>query len=113
MGMNSSKPYTSRTIEYATFPDWVYPKDEQKPDVCTLASAVTLAGLDGKTFRMTAEDQRQLLGFPVFGKQAVTIDRERSKIHITRKVCFGTDFECITLEWPDVANYANNHRKIR
>lgn len=85
MALKSTFP---RSAKQVSFPDWTIPAT---PDVSAFFSAIALAGFEGVWFRMTAADQRALLGCKPFGNCAIKSDG--STLEIFRTVCFGTDYE--------------------
>jgi hypothetical protein len=93
--------------KFETLPDWTIDPDHQ--DGAALASALRLAGLTEKWVRLTAETQRKVLGYPVFGKRAIYASA--GDVRIVRSVCFGLDFDCITLPWSRVTDYAKEKRR--
>lgn len=72
-----------------TIPQWAKPA---KADRYTLFEAAALLGFQGQFVRMTAADQRALMGFAVFGKQAFKVNDDGT-ITIIRSTCFGNDTE--------------------
>lgn len=81
---------TTITFDDAKIPAWTY--ESKEPSIYTFAEAIWLSGLEGKTLRLTADLQRRLLGFAVFGKQAFEI-LEDGNFRTWVKVCFGQDWE--------------------
>lgn len=73
-------------IKFEAVPEWVKP---QTPSPLALWEAFALLGWEGKPVRLSAADQRALMGFAVFGKQLITIADDGS-VTITVSVCFGT-----------------------
>jgi len=75
------------TATYITLPEWTYAGAQQ--DLYTLGAALVLAGYENKWVKLTAKQQRAILGDARIGKQSVGIfDGE---LMVTRSVCFGTD----------------------
>lgn len=75
-----------------TLPAWVIPAT---PDRLALHEAAALLGIEGKWIRMSAPDQRALMGHPVFGKQEFRV-LESGDVEVTRSTGFGTDSETCT-----------------
>lgn len=75
---------------FADIPAWTY--EGKAPSVYTFFESIALAGLEEQRIRLDAETQRVLLGFPVFGRRAITVHKT-AEISSVVRVCFGTDFE--------------------
>lgn len=89
----------ARSASFVQVPEWVKPA---KPDVASFFSALCLAGLEGDGyFRLTAADQRALLGCVPFGQCSLKSDG--STIRVSRSVCFGTDAEISTYTGSELA----------
>ena len=54
------------------------------------------------TGRLSAGEQRALVGAYRFGRALLTIDGSRETIRESRKVCFGTDVDTKTTHWRDL-----------
>lgn len=68
-------------------PDWTYAGAPR--DWYTLGAALALANLENRWIKVSAAQQREILGKVMFGKQSVGMfDGE---LRLTRKVAFGTD----------------------
>ncbi len=89
---------TRKPMTFAEIPDWAIDADERSR--YTIASAFELAGLTDEWVRLTAETQRALFGFVLFGKCNLKVDA--NGIKVSRSVCFGTDFSTTTFDWNDV-----------
>jgi len=76
-------------IEFTVVPAWTY--EGKAPSVYTFFESVALADLEGKQFRLDRSMQMRLIGAYVFGKQTLIV--RDGKITVSRKVCFGTDFD--------------------
>ena len=72
-----------------TIPAWAKPT---KADRYTLYEAAALLGFQDQWVRMTAADQRTLLGFAVFGKRAFKVN-DSGTVTVIRSTCFGADAE--------------------
>jgi hypothetical protein len=69
------------------------PDQEMNPptDIYNRAANWTLAGLEeGHSYRLTAKDQKRILGF-VVGKGRVVCDWERQTAYNEVQCCFGAD----------------------
>lgn len=80
-----------RTIQLndAEIPAWTYAECDQS--IYTLVSAIALAGLEDKWIRLSADLQRKLCGFAIFGKQLFCI-RKDGTFTVTNKCAYGKDF---------------------
>jgi hypothetical protein len=89
----------------AKFEDWMIAAE---PSVYTFASAVKLAGLEDRFLRISAADQRRLLGASVFGKKTVRVNSDPSKhwakapVEVSWTTSFGHDYEVVFLFWDEV-----------
>ncbi len=82
------------TKTYVTLPDWVLPEANNR-NLYSLAAALTLAGLEGRWIKLTADTQRALIGDARFGRQSIGLfDGE---LMVARSVCFGTDRDIRTV----------------
>jgi hypothetical protein len=77
----------SRSATVAVIPSWVIPTG--KPDGMDFFAAIALAGLENVWIRLSAADQRALVGYKAFGNRAIKSDG--SSVEAFRSVCFGTD----------------------
>lgn len=77
------------TIKFESIPEWTY--EGKKPNIYTFFESIALAGLEDKWIRISADDQRKILGYPVFGKREIRVND--GYVESIIKVCFGTDFE--------------------
>lgn len=73
--------------KYVELPTWTYAGARQ--DVATLGCALALAGLENRWVKLTAAQQRAIMGRVEFGKQSVGIFD--GQMMVTRQVCFGLD----------------------
>jgi hypothetical protein len=78
-----------QATEFAAIPAWALPTSAGH---LSFFETIALAGLEGVEIRLSAADQRKLLGFPVFGKQAITVTADGTVL-VSRSTCFGTDRE--------------------
>ena len=53
--------------------------------------------------RMPYSEQRMLLG-QVLGKGVIRINGSTERVTHTRKVCFGTDHETVSVKWSDLSS---------
>lgn len=90
----SVKPAGNRPREstVAVIPEWACGEG----DFASVVTAIHLADLEGKWFRLSAANQRQLFGGKApLGKKAVKSDG--SKLEIFKSQCFGMDFDIYTI----------------
>lgn len=80
--------------EYVTIPDWAI--DRERRDLASVITAICLAGFEGKWIRLTAAQQRDMMGKAYFGKRHICASP--SSIKVYRKVCFGMDCDGIELD---------------
>jgi hypothetical protein len=71
-------------------PAWTY--DSSEPGIHTFTSAIALSGLEDTMIRLSSALQTRLLGHNVFGKQHFMLRKDGTYL-VSRKVCFGMDFE--------------------
>lgn len=90
-----------KNVTFATVPMWAIDPDTR--DRHTIAAAFKLAGIEGQSVRLTAETQRALFGFVMFGKREIRVTADG--ISGSRSACFGTDFSSLSLSWEDVEHY--------
>jgi hypothetical protein len=79
----------TKNVTQVSVPAWAKPK---KADRYTLFEAAALLGFEGRWVRMSAADQRALLGFAVFGKRAFRVNAD-GIVEVIRSTCFGSDYE--------------------
>lgn len=77
------------TISFNVIPDWAYP---ETPSSNALFETVALLKLEGKRIRLSAADQRKIIGFNVFGKQNLEV-YPVGKVLVWRKIAFGRDID--------------------
>lgn len=92
-----------------SLPDWVKP--DQANSSGALYEAAALMGIENKWVRMSAADQRALMGFPVFGRQAFMV-REDGIVEVARSTCFGADFEKAEYSTAKVFTAARNSKRL-
>ena len=76
-------------IKFYPIPAWARPA---RPDRFTLFELVALLDLEDQWLRLSADDQRAVLGFPVFGKREFRVTSQGT-VEIRRSSCFGLDQE--------------------
>ena len=91
-----------------TVPAWAKPA---KADRYTLFEAAALLGFQDQWVRMTAADQRDLLGFAVFGKRAFRVN-DNGTVDIKRSTCFGADTEQHEYQPGQVTSAATQHKQL-
>lgn len=79
----------TKSAVVVSVPAWVKP---DQPISNALYEAAALMEIENKWVRMSADDQRALLGFPVFGRQAFMV-RDDGVVEVARSTCFGADYE--------------------
>ena len=81
-----SRRYPAAVLE---IPAWAKP---DAPHRCALWEVAALVGFEGVPVRMSAADQRAIMGGVVFGKQAFTVQADGT-VRVVRATCFGMDSE--------------------
>lgn len=76
-------------LKFAAIPAWAMPA---KADRLALWETIELADLTDKWIRLSAADQRAMMGAAPFGKQLIRVNDDGT-VSIQRKTCFGMDFE--------------------
>lgn len=76
-------------MQFTNIPTWAIP---QKADRWTFFETMALLGLENQWIRLSAANQRALLGAAVFGKQEIMVD-EFGTVSVRRVTCFGMDSE--------------------
>ena len=88
-------------------------KQPEKMDKYSIASAVTLEGLDGFNGVLSASQQKKIFGRNVFGKKNIRIDASgQGKVSGSFKVAFGTDFVSFEKSFEEIAKLANDPESI-
>ena len=77
------------TLEFTQIPAWVKPT---QANPLALWEVAALLNLEGQWLRLSADDQRALIGFATFGKQSIKIEADGTVL-VQRKTCFGSDCE--------------------
>ena len=80
------------SLEFTYIAAWAYP---ETPSVNALFETIALLKLEGKRIRLSADDQRKIIGFNVFGKQNLEVNADGT-IRVSRKISFGMDYEAST-----------------
>lgn len=81
---------TNRTaLLFAQVPAWSRPT---AASALSFFETIALAGLEGQWIRMSAADQRAILGYPIFGKQEFRVLPE-GIVEVFRSTAFGMDGE--------------------
>lgn len=75
---------------HAQVPPWAY--EGKTPGVLTFFEAMALAGLEEQALWLDARTQRQLLGYPIFGRRRIEV-LKAGVVRMSVPVCFGTDRE--------------------
>lgn len=76
-------------LNFYIIPNWAIPN---KADTLALYETFALLDIEDQWVRLSADDQRALLGFAPFGKQEIMVC-ETGDIKIRRSSCFGMDSE--------------------
>ena len=77
------------SLEFTYIAAWAYP---ETPSVNALFETIALLKLEGKRIRLSADDQRKIIGFNVFGKQNLEV-YPIGKVLVWRKIAFGQDID--------------------
>jgi hypothetical protein len=80
-----------RTLTAASFtalPAWTMPSHKDK-GLYALAAALTLANMENRWVKLSADTQRAVIGCNRFGKQSIGLFD--GQLMITRSVAYGTD----------------------
>lgn len=94
-------------IGFVVIPTWALSNHQ---DGGALASALSLAELENRWVRLSADTQRKIVGYPVFGKQMIYSDGTSVRVH--RSVAFGTDSDVREYSWGDVTSAAREGKKL-
>jgi hypothetical protein len=82
---------TAAAITFASIPSWTRPA---RRDALALFETIALAGLENQWIRLSAADQRDVMGGVVFGKQEIRVTD--AGVEVVRSVGFGQDAESAT-----------------
>jgi hypothetical protein len=82
---------TAAALTFAAIPAWTLPA---QGDALAIFETIALAGLEGQWIRLSAADQRRVLGANVFGRQEIRVDAQG--VQVCRSVGFGQDSETAT-----------------
>jgi hypothetical protein len=75
--------------KFTAIPAWAIPA---KADRYTLYETFALLKLEGQWVRLSAADQRAVIGHAVFGKQEFRVNADGT-VDVRRSACFGLDTE--------------------
>lgn len=95
-------------MKFETIPSWTYDADDHS--VHSFFAAITLSNLDHKHIRITAEDQRKLLGFPIFGKKEIKVFDGVVKCYHMK--AFGQDCDITEHTPSDLKRFIESKTKI-
>lgn len=96
-------------MKFEEIPAWVL--KGPPPGILTFFESIALAALEGKWIRLDADTQREILGFPVFGKQELKVE-SGGTVTVRRSACFGLDSEWATYEAMKVGAAAKAGKKL-
>ena len=96
-------------LKFATIPEWTH--DQQPAGIACFFSAIALAGLEMQTIRLSAADQRKLLGHAVFGNRAILV-RPDHVVESMIKVAFGMDYESCEYSSTQIQVAAQQHKQL-
>jgi|SRR6266568_9266345 len=94
--------------QITVLPEWTY--DGCSKDAYSLASAIALAGLEGEYVLLSAQQQRDILGYAVFGKKRLMY--KDNYFHTYIKIAFGKDFDDAILSVQQVQEAINKKRDV-
>jgi len=89
---------TTSTIKFQEIAAWAIAEEK---DARALFECVALLGLEGKWIRLSAAQQRAIMGANVFGKKEFCIG-EDGELRVAHSVAFGQDKEIIYYTLADV-----------
>lgn len=95
-------------MKFADIESWTYEGNE--PSVFTFVTSIALSSLEDKWIRLSAETQRKLLGFPVFGKMEFKVTD--GDVLTSKSVCFGTDREIAEWSWLKVKEFISMKKRL-
>ena len=79
----------TRRITFTAIEDWAKPIT---PGLLSFFETIALTDLEDKEIRLDAKTQREVIGYPVFGKQAFTVNSDGS-VTVRKSIAFGQDSE--------------------
>uniref|UniRef100_A0AB39CED8 Uncharacterized protein n=1 Tax=Pseudomonas phage HRDY3 TaxID=3236930 RepID=A0AB39CED8_9VIRU len=79
----------NRRVTFTAIADWAVPKF---PGILSFFETIAVSDLENKEIRLDAATQRAVIGYPVFGKQAFTVNSDGS-VTVRKSVGFGRDSE--------------------
>ena len=82
-------------VKVVQIPKWTY--EGKQPSIFTFFESIALAGLEEKDIRLTAADQKTLLGHVVFGRRIINV-RHNATVDSMVDTGFGRDSDSAT--WP-------------
>jgi hypothetical protein len=89
-------------------PDWALPVTPHRNAIFEVAA---LANIEGQWVQLSADQQRCLLGHPVFGKQSIRI-HGNGLVDVVRKTCFGSDSELATYDTNTIHEAAHLGKRL-
>jgi len=98
----------TKQIKFADVPEWTI---NPVPSALSFFEAIALAGLEGKSIRLSAETQRKLIGFPVFGKLKMRV--QDGEVTLVKSVCFGTDYNTAVVGIERIKQAAAERKALR
>ena len=87
-----------KPLAFTSIPAWTMPA---AAGALSFFETIALAGLEGQWVRLSAADQRAILGSNVFGKQAFRVKPE-GDVEVMRKTAFGMDSEIASYDLYEV-----------
>jgi hypothetical protein len=95
-------------MTFTSIPTWAIPAT---PSRFALYETIALLGLEDHWIRLSAADQRSLMGANVFGKQSIKVD-PMGVVTVTRSSCFGLDSETAQYKPHHVHAAIHQHKKL-
>lgn len=96
----------------AVLPEYAFPAHASAAGHLSFFEGIALAGLENSEIRLSAADQRRLLGFPVFGKQRLRVSPS-GEVVVSRSACFGTTREVAIYSARQVEAAITARRQLR
>lgn len=81
-------------MNFVNIPEFAIP---ECPGALALYETFALLGIENQYVRMSASDQRAIMGAAPFGKQQFMV-MDNGDVRILRSACFGNDFEMAEYE---------------